>query len=286
MRLLRFAAFSVFLTAIAPAIAAAHPAVAVVMDSRGNVYYSDLSNVWRISPDGRKSVVVPHVHTHELYLDAEDNLYGEHLWYEGEKIDKWGHRVWKRAPDGRISVVIPPTEGFLTNYSFIRDRDGTMYWAERGAKTEIRKKASDGRIVVHSRGPFRDIRWMISDGDGVLYLIDDGNLVRVDRDGSVHTMAAGLASRSLKQFNVGPQHALMGLWLDGSRNVYVANYGAGVVKKITPGGAVTTAAKSRFPWSPAGGMTAKNGDLWILEANITNAMRVRRISRDGAVKVF
>ena len=29
-------------------------------------------------------MAVPNVHTHGLALDARDNLYGEHLWYEGD----------------------------------------------------------------------------------------------------------------------------------------------------------------------------------------------------------
>jgi hypothetical protein len=80
----------------APALA--HPSVSIVADSRGNLYYSDLKQVWRLGTDGKKTIVVPNVHTHELAIDAQDNLYGEHLWYEGERIDKWGHYVWRRTP--------------------------------------------------------------------------------------------------------------------------------------------------------------------------------------------
>jgi hypothetical protein len=69
--------------------ATAHPAAGVVVDAKGNACYSDLERVWRVAPDGRKQVVVSGVHTHELSLDAAGNLYGEHLWYEGEKTDKW-----------------------------------------------------------------------------------------------------------------------------------------------------------------------------------------------------
>ena len=35
-------------------------------------------------------MVIPNVHTHELYLDIGDTLYGEHLWYEGDRTGKWG----------------------------------------------------------------------------------------------------------------------------------------------------------------------------------------------------
>lgn len=48
----------------------AHPPVGIVMDRSGVVYYSDLERVWKIEPDGRKTVAVPDAHTHELDLDS------------------------------------------------------------------------------------------------------------------------------------------------------------------------------------------------------------------------
>jgi hypothetical protein len=78
----------------------------------------------------------------------------------------------------------------------------------------------------------------------------------------------------------------MGLWTDTARNTYVAAYSARVVKKVTPSGRVQVVARSPFPWSPTGGLVAPNGDLWVLECSYTNAVRVRRIGRDGRVTVF
>src|SRR5690606_18864547 len=91
----------------------AHPGVGIVMDSNGNVFYTDLKQVWQIDPKGKKSVVVRNVHTHELYMDEQDDLYGEHLWYNGEKLDTWGHYVWKEAVDVKFEKIIPDREGFL-----------------------------------------------------------------------------------------------------------------------------------------------------------------------------
>ncbi len=183
--------FLAVLGIVAAGEAFAHPAVSVVIDSRGNVYYSDLKQVWRVAPDGKRNVAVPNVHTHELYLDAQDDLFGEHLWYEGERIDKWGHYVWKRSPDGKVSIVIPQREGFLRNYSFVRDRAGSMYFANDG-RTEILRRAPNGRVSVHARG-FRDIRWMHATPGGTVFLVDDGDVVRV-KNGRVTENPPGQAS--------------------------------------------------------------------------------------------
>ena len=72
---------SVLLFLLAAAAGAlAHPGWGIVVDSKGNVFYTDLAQVWKVEPSGRRSVAVPRVHTHELYLDAHDHLFGERLW--------------------------------------------------------------------------------------------------------------------------------------------------------------------------------------------------------------
>ena len=61
--------------------AEAHPGVGIVIDRQGNVFYTDRFRVWRITPDGRKSVVGPDVH--ELSIDNAGNVLGEDSKYMG-----------------------------------------------------------------------------------------------------------------------------------------------------------------------------------------------------------
>jgi hypothetical protein len=39
----------------------AHPGVGIVMDSHGNIFYTDLKQVWKIDTHGKQTVVVPRV---------------------------------------------------------------------------------------------------------------------------------------------------------------------------------------------------------------------------------
>ena len=64
-----------------PFIGQAHPGIGIVKDSKGSIYYTDLKQVWKIT-NGNKTVVVPNVHTHELYVDKNDDLYGEGGYYD------------------------------------------------------------------------------------------------------------------------------------------------------------------------------------------------------------
>jgi hypothetical protein len=270
---LRASYFAVVLFAVS---AFAHPAVGIVADARGNIFYSDLSQVWRIAPDGSKSVAVPHVHTHELYLDAAGNLFGEHVWYNGEQANTWGHYVWMRSPTGVITKVIPDSPGFLTNYSFVRDRAGNMYFAVR-ERNEIRKRAPDGKITTVARAPFRNVRWMTATPEGVVYLIDLVDLVRIGTDGRVTTIARNLGQHSAKHPELAAPHLVMGLWTDRAGNVYAADAAGGVVKRVDARGNVTIAARSTWPWFPTGGTFAPDGAMWLLESTITNDVRARKV---------
>ncbi len=285
------------LTAAAAAPANAHPSVGIVRDAAGNVFYSDLEQVWRIAPDGAKTIAVAAVHTHELALDAGGNLYGEHLWYEGEKVDRWAHRVWVRHPDGRVEDVYPARTGFRTDYTFVRDGAGTHYWIERaaGAAATVRKRVFDrpgGREAIVATLPRSidgsSIGWMTVARDGTVYFTAEHDLYRVAPDGAPRPLAANLGGTGAGRPQATGKHALMGLWLGAEdREVYVAAWGEGCVKRVSLSGKVEIVARSSWPWGPTGGVFAPNGDLYLLETSITNAVRVRRLAAaGGAVRIF
>jgi hypothetical protein len=256
------------------ASALAHPGIGVVADSRGNVFYTDLHHVWRIAPDGSKSIAVANVHTHELFVDAGDNLYGEHLWYNGEKLDTWGSRVWRRSPEGRVVDIVPAHAGF-NDYSFVRDAAGNSYFAVR-EKSEIRERTPAGKMITIARGNFHDMRWMTVTPDGIVYLIDRVDLIRVTPDGRITTIARNLSDAQWLRAWVGSRHRLMGLWVDGAGNVYIADHAGGNVKRVDRGGRVSVVARSTYPWGPTGGAFDRAGNMWLLEYAVNDA-RVRKI---------
>lgn len=264
----------------AAAVAAAHPAVSIVADRRGNIFYSDLEQVWRIAPDGTRSIAVPHVHTHELALDAGDNLYGEHLWYNGERLNTWGHSVWRRSPDGKITTVIPPSPGFLTTWSLVRDAAGNMYSADREHNAILRRTPA-GAVSVLARASFRDIRWLTATPGGTVFLIDGTDAVRITPDGKVTRLARNLTRPNRLKMQFEERHLVQGIWTDARGNLYAAVSGEGVVKRIDPAGHVAPVASSPFPWKPSGGTITRDGTLWLLEYSPTNQQRVRRVGRVG-----
>ncbi len=275
VRLVGFVATCLLLLAAA-APALAHPGVGVVMDRQGNVFYTDLEHVWQIAPDGRKTIAVRDVHTHELAVDSSGNLFGEDSEYLGG--DRYRHRIWRRSPDGRLVNVVPWRDGFWREYGFVRDEAGAMYWVQcPERRCVVRKRTPDGSTTtVAPDVRFNDpINWIASGPEGSLYVIDGPDLRRISRTGRLTTVARALGAHP------------MGLWPDNARNsVYVAVYGRNAVVRVSADGRVTTVAQTSAPWGPSGVTIAPNGDLWILEYSTTNQARVRRIARDGRVTVY
>ena len=264
----------------------AHPGVGIVRDSRGNVFYTDLANIWRLAPDGTSSIAVSNVHSHELSIDAGDNLYGEHLWYEGDATGKWRHYVWKRSPDGKVDKLIPETEGFLNTYGFARDKAGNVYWVDRESKggPTIHRRSPAGAVttVIQSRA-FRDIGFMACLPDGTLYLNDQGDLVRVGTDGRREMVAKRLSGDF---FARSQRHKVQGICALDTGDVWVAVYARREIKRISRDGRVQVVARSSKPFRPTGVLATPDGHLWILEDSMPGKARVRHVLPDGRELVY
>ncbi len=260
--------------------ATAHPGVGLMEDSRGNIFYTDLVHVWKISPEGRKTIAVRNVHTHELALDAQDNLYGEDQVYEGEALNRWHHRIWKCAPDGKVTDLFGQRSGFREDYGFARDRRGTQYWLQYEGKTPlIRKRSLEGTVTtIHPKTPFPRLTWLAVSADGsVLYVTTGNGLYRISPDGAVS---------SLLHHESTNRHSLMGIWPAPDGSVYTANFATRTVNRVETNGRVTLVARTESPWAPSSMLRARDGVLWILEYSTTNEARLRRIDPAGKSRVF
>lgn len=274
---MRSAFVATLLLACTAVSARSHPGVGIVLDGTGSVYYTDLTHVWRIAPDGSRTIAVRDVHTHELFMDREGNLYGEDSEYLGN--DRFRTRVWRRSTDGRITVVAPWRDGTYPEFGYTRDGTGAMYWVSCSAgRCAIRRGSSDGRtstVVAAERLNHHPINWLAATHTGHLYVVDGPDLRLFRRDGRAVTVAPRLES------------SLMGMWVDQPGNsVYVAAFGTRSVVRVDSAGRVTTVARTPAPWAPAGVTRAPDGTLWLLEWSPANAARVRRVSPDGRTRIW
>ena len=262
-----------------------HPGIGIVKDSKGNIFYTDLKHIWKLTPDGKKTIAVSNVHSHEIYLDKDDNLFGEHLWYEGEATKKWGHYVWCLRNDGKLEKIINNKEGFLSNYSFKRDDAGNMYWVERFNTSRFMKKTPDGRVSKFAEGKFKNIRWMISTKEGILYFIDAGeSLYRIDQNSEITEIASKLGEVSSVFTVIDQDHNAYAPWIDSDNNVYVPLLDSRKVKRVSPDGKIETVLTTAQSWGPAAGLFDEKGNLWLLEYGGGFDARVRMIAKNDIGK--
>jgi hypothetical protein len=259
---------------------AAHPGIGIVKDSKGNIYYTDLKQVWKISSDGNKSIVVSGVHTHELYIDQQDNLFGEHLWYNGESKNTWGQYAWCLKNTGELVKEINSPEGFLTNYSLVRDSLGNMYWVERFTTSKIMKKSKTGEITKMLEGKFGFIGWMFASKNGSLFFTESNKLHRLSADGVLETLAENIGSRSTDFTVMGRNYDSYGIWTDADENIYVSMIDSKKVIRVGVNGKPETVLSPNSLWTICSGVFDNNGNMWVLENSATNDVRARKISKE------
>ena len=236
------------------------------MDSRGNIYYTDLKHIWKKSIDGQLSIAVKGVHSHELFIDTNDNLYGEHLWYSGEETNRWFRYLWCLKNDNTFIKLNDSLEGFNVNNSFIRDSDGNMYWSEQQEVSDsvsfIKYERSGNKVLI-AKSRFQNIRWLFPGPGNNIYFLDMEDLYMLTSDGQFKLIAKDLAQGTWWTFLFGNDHSVFGIWFD-DENIYVAVYSDKCVKQILPSGDVSIIYHSGLG-APVAGLFDKKGQMQILE---------------------
>jgi hypothetical protein len=276
------------LLGFAGALVADQPPVSVVMDSRGFVYYSDLENVWRISPTGARAPAVIGVHTHQLYVDPQDRLYGEDATNDPATGQPY-HRVWRLDPDGTLTDVIPLRPGYLWDYGdfgFVHDRMGVAYLLQRTGGAALLRLGESGKVSRVTL-PRSEPGFALPTPDGRVLVTSGLDLIRVDpRWQQAAVWKPDLADVTPRVVDVEDRQALLGLWLDPQARVYVACYAGAAVLRIDSDGEVSLVARSPDGWSPSGGMVGPDDSLWLLEMSEANEVRLRRLMSDGTERLY
>jgi hypothetical protein len=287
--------------------AAAHPATGIVVDRKGQVYFSDLETVWKIDTLGKLSVFRSGVsgrHVHELTIDDLGNVYGEDVSYESA-TEKWISDVWRMTPEGALTYLVAPTTDPPRGLTMWRDREGNTYFIDQNnhlkQRTLLLRRTPDGIVTTFAGGAyghrdgkgisaqFSSVGGMAFGPDGNLYLTDGTYVRKVAMDGSVTTLATDLNSRTAEDKPTlfgGLYGSLAGLTASSSGTVYVADAGNRRLLRISRDGRVDVMLRTDPPYFPNGVFATPAGDLYVLEVgftlpNVSSGPRVRKISPDG-----
>lgn len=308
---------------------------AMAVDSGGNVYVGDSSNhiVVKMSPDGILTVVAGNGFNGSsgdggsatnasldapvaLALDAAGNIYVG---------DSGNYQIRKISSSGTITTVLgywgaacQPPAGAVHGqlWGVTVDAAGSIYFLDR-TSTDARvlkiapgcvvtKVAGGGSSTPGDGGPavnalLKDSSGLAVDAAGNLYIADGGNarVRKVDRSGIISTVAGGGtaypgdggAATAAQLFEP------YGLSFDGNGNLYVTDRANNNVRKVTPGGIISTVAgNGQMGYSGDGGAAAAAsfhypeiaevdtaGNMYIAD---TMNHRVRKVNAAGVISTY
>jgi sugar lactone lactonase YvrE len=245
-----------------------------VTDSNGltvvDAGYLTLQGPNYLTPYSFTTAAAPALGVHAVAVDSAGNLYlGDNVQNTIQKVEPGG------APSllAGIPGVAGSTDGPGTSATFNTptgvavDSAGNVYVADTGNST-IRMISPSGTVTTlagtagtlgstDGTGPaalFFNPFGVSVDSNGIVYVADTNNsTIRVIRPGGVVTTLAGTARSSASTDGVGPAALFRvpeGVAVDAIGNVYVADTGNATIRKIAPGGRVTTLAGNPGPPGP------------------------------------
>jgi hypothetical protein len=256
----------------------AHPAWGILVNRQGEIYFADVqrNRVWLITTRGTLIPVLSGKHSHALWLDQADNVFGEHVWLED---GHWRSSHWQlTGKEQLIELGAPPAPGAV----LLRDETDNIFIVESTAEQlRLLKRTPSGQVTLLAGGPrgyadgvgatarFEVIEAMALGRDGALYLRDRSCLRRVSPQGAVTTVGG----QPLAGIPRGPQPRILGLAVDEHGNVFVADTEQSVLRKLSPDGRSETVLDTGWFWRPAG-VTLANGELYVLECAPESALGI------------
>ncbi|HEX8287495.1 MAG TPA: hypothetical protein VF556_05865 [Pyrinomonadaceae bacterium] len=266
----------------------AHPAWAIVVDDKNQVYVSDLERIWKIDAEGKVSILVEK-HTHEMTFDKDGNLLGEELHYE-PSTEKYTASLWKITPSGDISYVLAPTETPPKGISIWKNQTGDTFYSGQTAAAPyeffLLKRSAKGsvKVLLGDRERALRERQIVPYSLGGMAFAADGTLF-VKNSSTVWKVAPGdrvsIFADKENLSPTAPDPMLFGIAIDEGNNVYTADFNNKKILKIAPDKSVAIAVQSETGWSPTG-VYYRNKNLYVLEGkDAAGGVRVQKISPDG-----
>ncbi len=180
--------------------------------------------------------------------------------------------VTVESTDGLFSAGAAANASFHKPVAITTAPNGTMYVADRGSES-IRRITADGEVILFAGTPassggfadgqgvnarFMTVLDLTTDAAGNIYVADAGNrrIRKITPGGLVTTVAGNGTPSSIDGIGTAASfESPNALTIDAAGNLYVAD--ASKIRKITPGGNVTTIAGSTAGFADGNGLAAK-----------------------------
>ena len=280
----------------------------IAIGSNGNLYVADLYNhrIRKITPTGVVSTiagssagyadgegtVAKFNRPYGIAVDSSDNLY---------VADNKNHKIRKITPTGMVSTIAGTSGGYadgpgttVAKFNMPRgvtvDSSGTVYVTDTGNNRVCRITPTGlvQTITNYSNGITYRPDGIAIDSNGNLYVADDANniICKITPTGVVSTIAGSSAGYADGQGTNASFLNPVGIAVDSSDNLYVADVLNNRIRKITSTGVVSTIAGSSQGYTDGQGTVAKfnnpsgiavdsSGNLYVADSD---NHRIRKVS--------
>lgn len=262
----------------------AHPGSGIVIDERGQVYFTDTGKgVWKIDRNGKLSYL-PASRFHWIAIDPSGHFAGS-----AKNFGEYFERV---TPQNSKPALV-----MCSDFPLVVGKDGNIYYANTrpGSAKIIRRTAEGKESILVSDKIFEFISGIAVGPDGSLYITEASNpnantIRKITMNGTMSIIATYVGKKGNDvPLETTPSYC-RGLAIDSAGNIYVAATGSRSVLKISSDGKINNILQESNPWAPTG-VTIFRGEVYVLEWHDVTAEnlevrtaylpRVRKIGSDG-----
>lgn len=276
-------------TLLIAAEAHGHPGSGIFVDGRGRVFFVDTGGgIFRVDAPGQLTRLSGPAF-HWMTIDADDRFAKTRL---------------PSIADAEMRAVGSDPTILLSSDFPVVTSQGALFYPELGRDRRLRivRLTPDGKRTVRATlptstetGPLHWLGGLAAGPDGSLYYTEPSAIRRIASDGTLTTIASGIAVTDCTKppgYAAGSGPDLRGLGVATDGTAFVAASGCGALLRIAPRGEVTTVLRTQSPWTPTG-VAVAGGDVYVLEYFLTASddrrewlPRVRRVAQDGKVSVL
>ncbi|WP_223788762.1 hypothetical protein [Marinicella meishanensis] len=283
--------FLMFLLASTQSLA--HPGWGLEVSETGTVYFTDLVHVWRIDADGQSRIHVANVHSHDLQLTTEGQLYGSHEWYDAAK-QQFRRSFWRADAQGKQTTIsaadavrvlgVPVGDRYLMPHSDLHQQyTAFVHESDANTSTELYQQPMgqvDALLPQAQWGVFAD--WVVQ--GGVTYISSGGQIRSLDQQLQVNTVLGAVDGLP---YSADAFSAILGLDVGTAKQLYLAHY-EGREFLTYDGQKLSVLAESDWSWS-ATGIKQHQGHVYLMEYNRwpwSDAVQVRIINPQGQIRIL
>ena len=245
--------------------AAGQNTASMVMDSAGNIYYTDLKDIWKMDQSGKSKILFSNASSPLLYIHRNRQLCGIAL--QEQQFLPWC------ATNEKTLIQYDTNSKSIQAPVFTFDAAGNQYFLENGTTNTIKKRNQQGSDSILTTTTLQEIESLYLGAKNILYFTHKDQLYCLPPGEAIEQIAKDLIDTTAENPSL---HKLHRIWSDGKKNLYVAT--GGVIKQIDHRRLVTTVYKSTGIWYPADGIIDAQGNFFVLEYNNNDEARVNKIS--------